>query len=173
MIAIGSTINPGDRVVASVYDVIIKLSDGSQLTLQKGATFELDPATPEGISIVQRLGQIKSRVFRGTSFSLKAVPRIGRPINIGVRGTEFTTTIDEDGAFQLEVSEGVVSVTVGERTREVRQGSSLHLAPGEELPEGVDLGGVLPLVAGLLALVLAVPLGWWLRRRSSLGQSRR
>jgi hypothetical protein len=89
----------------------VTFDDGSLLRVQPGTSFVLSPSKRQGSkksSVLLFFGRVWSKV---TSHAGETSYEVSTPNAVcGVRGTEFTTSVADDGSVRMEVSEGKVEV---------------------------------------------------------------
>ena len=105
----GMTLTPGDMVrTGQGGHARLVLDDGSSLELFEDSVLELNlvlASEEEGLSFSQHLGHLAADIVNTRSPDLVVTPAMV----IGIRGTEFTVSVAEDGASAVSVARGEVS----------------------------------------------------------------
>jgi len=133
----GRVIKPGDRIRTGPYSkAILTLFDGSIATLedQTELTIARMEARRDGFAKVivlhQWLGETHHRVEplsdHASRFQVETSAAIA-----AVRGTEFTINVEDDGATQVRVLEGLVKVTAQNVTVDVTESQETSVAVRE------------------------------------------
>ena len=110
----GYVLNPGDRVdTRGGGRLVIDLSDGSMLVVQPESVLILkDYRQAESLRELFQItvGQVRVKI---NHFAGRPNPyRMNSPTaSIAVRGTEFSITVDSEGATEVDVYEGLVEVS--------------------------------------------------------------
>jgi len=130
-VQVGDLIRTGD-----LSSVTLVFFDGSRTSL--GANTRITVAqlsaqrdgSSQVIVLDQWLGQTLNRVERlldpASRFEIETPTAV-----TAVRGTEFMVQVDDDGATQVTVAEGIVNVTAQETTIEVQAGQSTSVQPDD------------------------------------------
>jgi hypothetical protein len=121
----GMTLEVGTRVITSQDSkALLTFFDGSTLIIEPGTDIEIEELAVSGeqsISIVlkQWMGKTWSRVVKMTDSGSHYEIQTPSAVAV-VRGTYFSTEVDEDGETQVHTREGLVSVFgLGENEDEV------------------------------------------------------
>ncbi|MDD5700857.1 MAG: InlB B-repeat-containing protein [Dehalococcoidales bacterium] len=113
----------------------IGFNDGSLVNLEKDTEMEIITAgsAKDGLSVTvlkQYSGRSSSQVTGLTGPDSKFVIETNAAV-ISVKGTEFITAIKPDGATNVSVIDGVVTVSAQGRNVDIKAGYQLTVAPGE------------------------------------------
>ncbi len=131
-LASGTILRTGNDGVAEVT-----FTDGSQLKLQRSSSAQLSPLKRQKkkTSVLLFFGRLWSKVSPsqdgGTSYEVSTPNAV-----CGVRGTQFETSVGDDGSMRMQVNEGKVAVE--------GEGKEQLAAPGEQVEaneEGVGASG--------------------------------
>lgn len=138
-VARGNVLEPGDQVdTRGGGRVVIELSDGSLVTVLPGSVVILGDYRAAG-SLRELFGITVGRVrVKINHFAGRPNPyRVNSPTaSIGVRGTEFSVSVDARGDTQVMVYEGLVEVTSLSDPRRkalVEPGRGVIVRPNEDI----------------------------------------
>lgn len=125
----GAAIEAGSRIRTGADGVAeITFEDGTQVQVQASSSMQLSKSKREvkKTSVVLFFGKLWSRVTRSggdVNYEIKT-PNA----TCGVRGTEFTTTVSDDGTARVKVDQGKVAVAEADG-----DSSSSEVAPGQQV----------------------------------------
>lgn len=127
--AAGAAIEAGSRVRTGPSGVAeVTFEDGTLVQVQASSSMQLSKSKREvkKTSVVLFFGKLWSRVTRSggeVNYEIKT-PNA----TCGVRGTEFTTTVGDDGTARVKVEQGKVAVAEADG-----DSSSSEVAPGQQV----------------------------------------
>lgn len=131
----------GQRVEASLLDVVLAFDDGSRVVLSSGASARTEMIGPASASVELERGRVNVHVLhtKNTHWTVRAGGYV-----IAVTGTRFRVDWrPEDGAFSVMVEEGSVRVSGGllAEAVDIGTGQSLALEHGQALGAPAALPG--------------------------------
>jgi hypothetical protein len=143
-VSVGVQVETGDRIrTRSLSNATLAFFDGS--TVGMGAVTEMAfvemssrrDGSNRVIALYQQLGQAHSRVQSLPDLASRF--EIETPAaDVVVRGTEFDTAVEPDGATSVAVVEGIVEVVAQGNTVAVEAGQEVAIEPGEPPPAPVQ-----------------------------------
>ncbi|MBI4180039.1 FecR domain-containing protein [bacterium] len=132
----GRRIEENGRVITGEGDlVILKLSTGEEIVVMENSDMAITRKTsgdtgPDIVTLIQKSGFTWSRVPPSPSRAGPNRFKVATPSSVaGIRGTSFSAQVDpKTGEEGFCVCEGVIDVTSGGKTGEVRAGEYLGVA---------------------------------------------